>query len=140
MPALARLFPDAKVIACVRELPWVVDSIERLAQRNVFSPSSIFNYSAGGTVYARAQQVVPPDGMVGGPTMPSSRRATARNGTACCWCSTKPLTTDPAKAMQAIYTAAWAAAGAVRRGGATRAAVGRWVRNCRDLRCRWFHR
>jgi len=40
MPALARLFPDAKVIACVRELPWVIDSIERLVQRNVFSPSS----------------------------------------------------------------------------------------------------
>src|SRR5271155_3388750 len=29
MPAIARLFPDAKVIACVRELQWVVDSIER---------------------------------------------------------------------------------------------------------------
>ena len=40
MPALARLFPDAKVIACVREVPWVVDSIERLVQRNAFSPSS----------------------------------------------------------------------------------------------------
>jgi hypothetical protein len=48
MPAVVRLFPDAKVIACVRELPWVVDSIERLIQHNVFSPSSIFNYSAGG--------------------------------------------------------------------------------------------
>ena len=67
MPALARLFPDAKAIACVRELPWVVDGIERLIQGNVFSPSSIFNYSAGGTVYTRAQQVVAPDGMVGGP-------------------------------------------------------------------------
>ena len=67
MPALARLFPDAKAIACVWELPWVIDGIERLIQGNVFSPSSIFNYSAGGTVYTRAQQVVAPDGMVGGP-------------------------------------------------------------------------
>jgi hypothetical protein len=33
MPAIARPFPDAKVIACVRELPWVIDSIERLVQR-----------------------------------------------------------------------------------------------------------
>ena len=61
MPAIARLFPDAKVIACVRELPWVVDSIERLVQRNVFSPSSMFNYSAGGTVYTRANAVVAPE-------------------------------------------------------------------------------
>jgi hypothetical protein len=42
MPAIAQLSPDAKVIACVRELPWVIDSIERLIQRNVFGPSSIF--------------------------------------------------------------------------------------------------
>ncbi len=47
MPAVARLFPDAKVVACVRELSWVIDSIERLIQRNVFSPSSIFNYDPG---------------------------------------------------------------------------------------------
>jgi sulfotransferase len=67
MPAIARLFPEAKVIACVREMPWVLDSIERLVQRNVFSPSSIFNYSPGGTVYTRANGVVAPDGMVGGP-------------------------------------------------------------------------
>ena len=38
MPAIARLFPDAKVIACVRELRWVIDSIERLIRRNVFGP------------------------------------------------------------------------------------------------------
>ena len=29
MPALAQLFPEAKVIACVRDLPWVIDSIEK---------------------------------------------------------------------------------------------------------------
>ena len=56
------------MIACVRELPWVLDSIERLIQRNVFSPSSIFNYSSGGTVYTRANEVVAADGMVGVPT------------------------------------------------------------------------
>src|ERR1700749_2113010 len=67
MPAIARLFPDAKVIACVRKLPWVIDSIERLIQRNVFSPSSIFNYSAGGTVYTRANGVAGVARMVGAP-------------------------------------------------------------------------
>ncbi|WP_177246835.1 hypothetical protein [Mycobacterium malmoense] len=39
MPAIASLFLESKVIACVRELPWVIDSIERLVQRNVFSPA-----------------------------------------------------------------------------------------------------
>src|SRR3984885_10776835 len=57
MPALGKLFPDGKVIDCVRQMPWCVDSIERLVQRNILSPSSIFNYSAGGTVYTRANGV-----------------------------------------------------------------------------------
>lgn len=67
MPAIARLFPKAKVIACVRNVSWVVDSLEQLVQRNVFSPSSIFNYSAGGTVYTRANGLVATDGLVGAP-------------------------------------------------------------------------
>ena len=69
MPAIAQLFPQAKVIACVRDLAWIVDSIERLVQRNVFSPSSIFNYSAGGTVYTRASAVVGTVAWSGVPTM-----------------------------------------------------------------------
>jgi sulfotransferase len=67
MPAVARLLPEAKVIACVRDVAWIVSSIEKLVQRNVFSPSSIFNYDAGGTVYTRANSVATANGMVGGP-------------------------------------------------------------------------
>ena len=63
--AMAQLFPDAKVIACVRHVPWIIDSIERVIQRNAFSPSSIFNYSPGGTVYTRANGVAGTDGLLG---------------------------------------------------------------------------
>lgn len=65
MPLLNQLHPQSKVIACVRHMPWVVDSIERLVQKNVFQPSSIFGYLAGGTVYSRAEGVAKADGMVG---------------------------------------------------------------------------
>ena len=47
------LYPNAKIIACVRDMPWIIDSIERLVDKNVFQPSSIFNYLSGGTVYSR---------------------------------------------------------------------------------------
>lgn len=65
MPLIKTLHPNAKVIACVRHMPWVIDSIERLIKRNVFQPSSIFNYLSGGTVYSRADGVAGGDGMVG---------------------------------------------------------------------------
>ena len=103
IPAVSRLFPDAKVIACVRDLAWVVDSIERLIQRNVFSPSSIFNYSAGGTVYTRAKQVVAPEDMVGGPYDALKQAAYGAQRDRLMLMQYETLTTDPAKAMDAIY-------------------------------------
>jgi sulfotransferase len=103
MPAIARLFPQAKVIACVRDLAWVVDSIERLVQRNVFSPSSIFNYSAGGTVYTRANGVVGPDGMVGAPYDALKQACYGAQRERLLLVQYETLTTDPAKTMHAIY-------------------------------------
>jgi len=35
MRLLETLFPEAKVIACVRELSWVLDSMERLVRNHV---------------------------------------------------------------------------------------------------------
>ncbi len=103
MPAIVRLFPEAKVIACVREVSWVVDSIEKLVQRNVFSPSSIFNYSAGGTVYTRANAVVAPDGMVGGPYDALKQACYGAQRDRLLVVQYETLTSDPAKVMTAIY-------------------------------------
>src|SRR6201995_5308955 len=103
MPAIATLFPDAKVIACVRDMPWVLDSIERLVQRNVFSPSSIFNYSAGGTVYTRAKSVVAPDGMVGAPYDALKQACYGAQRDRLLLVQYETLTSDPAKTMHTIY-------------------------------------
>ncbi|ANE81154.1 sulfotransferase [Mycobacterium adipatum] len=103
MPALAQLFPESKVIACVRDLPWVIDSIERLVQRNVFSPSSIFNYSPGGTVYTRASQVAGQDGMVGGPFDALKQACYGAQRERLLVVQYETLTTDPARTMKAIY-------------------------------------
>jgi sulfotransferase len=104
MPAIARLFPDAKVIACVREVSWVVDSIERLVQRNVFSPSSIFNYSPGGTVYTRANGVVSQDGMVGAPYDALKQACYGAQRDRLLLVQYETLASDPAKALDAIYS------------------------------------
>lgn len=65
LPVLARLFPEAKVIACVRELGWVLDSFERLYRRNGMKPSAIYGWDTGGTVWWRTSQLASPDGVVG---------------------------------------------------------------------------
>lgn len=65
MPALTRLFPDAKVICCVRHIPWIMDSIERLERQNALDLSGIFGFDAGSTVYTRVSRLAGSDGMVG---------------------------------------------------------------------------
>ncbi len=56
LPALTRLFPNARVICCVRSIGWIVDSVERLVRRNAFELSGMFGFEPGGTVYIPARQ------------------------------------------------------------------------------------
>lgn len=56
LPLITELFPDAKVICCVRNIAWIMDSIERLIRRNVFDISRLFNNAAErATVYSRTE-------------------------------------------------------------------------------------
>jgi sulfotransferase len=65
LPALVELFPDAKMICCVRNPAWILDSIERLIRRNAFELSGIFSYDSGGTVYSRVEGLASQAGMYG---------------------------------------------------------------------------
>lgn len=56
LPLINELFPDAKVICCVRNIAWVMDSIELLIRRNVFEVSRLFNNPGErATVYSRTE-------------------------------------------------------------------------------------
>ena len=37
MPLLKALFPQSKVVAYLRDMPWIIDIIERLVRRNIFN-------------------------------------------------------------------------------------------------------
>jgi sulfotransferase len=65
LPALTQLFPKARVICCVREVSWIMDSFERLMRKNAFELSGIFDYKPGGTVFTRVNQLASSDGVVG---------------------------------------------------------------------------
>jgi sulfotransferase len=65
LPALTQLFPQARVICCVRDLPWIMDSIECLVRKNAFELSGMFGFESGNTVYTRINRIATGDGMVG---------------------------------------------------------------------------
>ncbi|MDE2219147.1 MAG: sulfotransferase [Gammaproteobacteria bacterium] len=65
MQLLGALLPGAKVIACVRHLPWVLDSMERLVRRQPVGVSKVFRFDTNTTVYSRVEALTDPRGMVG---------------------------------------------------------------------------
>lgn len=65
LDAVSTLFPNARVICCVRSLLWVLDSFERIVRRNALEPSRMFNFEAGGNVYTRTEAHASPQGIVG---------------------------------------------------------------------------
>jgi len=68
LPLLASMYPDAKVICCVREVGWIIDSIERLLRQNVYEQTRLFSAGAErSTVYSRAESLMKPERLVGGP-------------------------------------------------------------------------
>lgn len=66
LPALLDLFPQAKVLACVRNVAWVMDSIERLYRSNPYENSRLFASDAErSTVFARCETLAQRSRLVG---------------------------------------------------------------------------
>ena len=68
MPAVLDLFPRAKVVACVRNVAWVMDSLERLYRANPYENTKLFaDDSERNTVYARVETLAQRNRVVGYP-------------------------------------------------------------------------
>ena len=68
MPAILDLFPQAKVVACVRNVAWVMDSLERLYRANPYENTRLFNDDVErNTVYSRVDTLAQRNRLVGYP-------------------------------------------------------------------------
>lgn len=66
LPAVVDMFPGAKVIACVRNVAWVMDSLERLYRANPYEQTRLFNNEAErNTVYSRLETLAQYNRLVG---------------------------------------------------------------------------
>jgi sulfotransferase len=66
LPTLLDLYPEAKIIACVRNVAWVMDSIERLFRANPYENTQLFgNDMERNTVYSRVETLAQGNRLVG---------------------------------------------------------------------------
>jgi sulfotransferase len=65
-PLLRELYPEARIICMVREVGWIIDSLERILRRNPLQVSRTLNFQTDSTVYSRADALMNAEtGLVG---------------------------------------------------------------------------
>lgn len=55
---LMRLFPESRMICCVRDIGWIIDSLERLMAKHPLDSAAMFRHQPGATLYARVETVM----------------------------------------------------------------------------------
>ena len=66
LPLVRALFPQAKMLCCVRNVAWIMDSFECLVRRSAFEPSRLFaSAEERATVYSRTEALAHRDRVVG---------------------------------------------------------------------------
>ena len=100
---LARLFPRSRMICCVRPIPWILDSVERLIRKNSFELSKIFNFDTGGNVYTRAAGLMSDTGLVGFPLAAMKQAMHSAEASRLMLLPYDTLVNRPAEAMAAVY-------------------------------------
>ena len=100
---LARLFPDAKVICCVRPIPWIIDSVERVIRANPLELSRIFEFDKGGNVYSRAEGLMSPNGLVGYALNALKQAMHGPHASRLLLLPYDVLVDDPQAALEAVY-------------------------------------
>lgn len=103
MPLITNLFPKAKVIACVRHVPWIIDSVERVVRTNKFEPSKIFGFEVGGTVYTRFEALGTSHGMVGFPYQALKEAFYGNEADRLMLIQYESLTSNPERSIKEIY-------------------------------------
>jgi sulfotransferase len=104
MQLLDTLFPGVKVIACVRQLVWVLDSMERLVRRQPVSVSKVFRFDTNTTIYSRIEALTDPRGMVGFAYQATKEAFYGQHAQDHLLMLTyESLVADPAAAMRAVY-------------------------------------
>lgn len=58
-PAINKLYPETKIILCVRDIAWILNSFELLYQKNAFNLPSIYGFDQkeSYTVYGRSKKI-----------------------------------------------------------------------------------
>lgn len=104
---LKDLFPDFKMIVCLREIPWVLDSFEQLNSKNPHTVKPLYHHQLLGTVYERCAMLMGnmPNfgGYVSGPIANVKQSMFCNERQHICYVEYDTLVSHPVSTLQQIY-------------------------------------
>lgn len=104
LPLLDDLYPEAKVICCVRNIAWVLDSFEKLYLKDPYENTRLFsNADDRSTVYTRVKTMARPNRTVGYAAQALKQAFYSDLSDKLILLDFDYLTTEPEQAIRALY-------------------------------------
>jgi len=104
LPALLDLFPEAKIIACVRNVAWIMDSIERKFRENPYENTRLFSDEVErNNVYSRIETLAQRNRLVGFPYSVLKEAFYGEQAASMLLVDYELLSNAPAKVLSLIY-------------------------------------
>lgn len=103
LPLLKDLFPYTKVICCVRDIAWILDSFETLIRKNHYSNTTMFSPEENINVYTRCQTLMREDRPLGFAYMALKHAITSKEKNMLMLVEYDQLARNPEHIMRSIY-------------------------------------
>jgi sulfotransferase len=100
---LKDLFPCTKMIMCVRDIHWVLDSFEVLIRKNPYTATQMFSDDENANVYTRCETLMRPDKTVGFALTAIKQAITSAEKNMIMIVEYNQLAQKPEQTMKAIY-------------------------------------
>lgn len=98
------LYPNSKMLVCVRDVPWILDSFEVLNSKNPYTIKALYHHTDLGNVYDRTHTLMKPEGgFVNGPLTCLKQGLYSNDKDMLCVIDYDALTKNPNNTMQRIY-------------------------------------
>jgi len=103
LPTVKELYPTTKVICCVRDIKWILDSFEQLIRKNPLSVTPMFTSDENTNVYTRCQTLLREDKTLGFAYAALKQAITSDEKTMIMLVEYDKLCKNPEQMMKTIY-------------------------------------
>lgn len=103
LPTAKDLYPDLKMILCVRDIGWVLDSFETLIRKNPYSFTTMFNTDENVNVYSRCETLLNPSRTLGFAYAAVKQAITSEYKSSIMLLEYEQLARNPEQMLRALY-------------------------------------